>query len=417
MSLSVSAVSALRAGIRLLVYAAVFFMPWCAAAWAWCLLAGVCLCLPELVLTRRRKPLSAAGAALVLFAVWAYATTYEAPDPAASAYNFWYHVGGWVGFYFLLRRYLTARRYLNRAIGAFVAGLLVVLGDGFYQYFVESIRGTTDVWTDAVRFPLLRRRMYSTLGNPNLLAAYLLLAVAAMVGALAALRRSRARRAVALVLVVTAVALALTYSRGAWVAVVVMWMVAALCWERRLAWGLPLIPLFILGYHGQITERMVSLFSGTDTSVLLRFAFWDSTLQMIADAPWTGIGWGAYVSVYPQYDYYVHNADVLIYHAHNMYLHIAAETGLPGLMLFLLAFWGHGYAAWRTYRTAAGGWVRGASLAVLLATAGMTVNGLTDYAFFNRSVALTYWFLCGLWAGACQQKVDNKSNKTEHGDL
>lgn len=404
MSLSVSAVSALRAGIRLTLYAAVFFMPWHGEAWSWCLLLGLAQCIPELALSRTWKPFSLPGAALLLFAAWAYMTTWGAPDVAASGYNYWYHVGGWVGFYFLLRRYLTARCHLNRAVGAFVSGLLVVLGTGFYQYFVESIRGTATAWTDAERFPLLRRRMYSTLGNPNLLAAYLLLAGAAMVGVLAALRRGRDRRLVAAMLIVTAVALALTYSRGAWVAAVVMWIVAAACWQHRLAWGLPLIPLFIIGYHGQITERMVSLFSGTDTSVLLRFAFWNSTLQMIADAPWTGIGWGAYVSVYPQYDYYVHNADVLIYHAHNMYLHIAAETGLIGLLLFLAAFWGHGMAAYRTYRTTDHGWVRGASLAVLLATAGMTISGLTDYAFFNRSVALTYWFLCGLWAAARQQE-------------
>lgn len=404
MSWRISAISALRAGIRWMLYAAVFFMPWYGDAWAWCLLLGMWQCIPELVLSRQWRSLSWPGAALVLFAAWAYMTVWQSPDPGASAYNYWYHVGSWVAFYFLLQRYLTTRRHLNRVIGAFVAGLVVVLGDGFYQYFVESIRSTTDVWTDAERFPLLRRRMYSTLGNPNLLAAYLLMAGAAMVGALAALRRVEARRAVAAVLVITAVATALTYSRGAWVSAVVMWLLAAACWERRLAWGLPLIPLFFLGYHGQITERMVSLFSGTDTSILLRFAFWDSTLQMIADAPWTGIGWGAYVKVYPHYDYYVHNADVLIYHAHNMYLHLAAETGIPGMLLFLAAFWGHGVAAWRTYRAENGGWIRGASLAVLLATAGMTVNGLTDYAFFNRSVALTYWFLCGLWAAACLQK-------------
>ena len=92
-------------------------------------------------------------------------------------------------------------------------------------------------------------------------------------------------------------------------------------------------------------ERMLSIFTKVDTSTEMRLAFWESTIAMIQDHPFLGIGWGAFYLVYPEYDFYMQGAPILIVHAHNMYLNYAAEIGLPGALAFFWFFFGSIYLA------------------------------------------------------------------------
>ena len=61
--------------------------------------------------------------------------------------------------------------------------------------------------------------------------------------------------------------------------------------------------------------------------------WWRASLQMIREHPFTGIGLGRFRYEYqqsgPDEQYYTP------YHAHNIYLHIAAEQGIPSLLVFL----------------------------------------------------------------------------------
>jgi O-antigen ligase len=62
-------------------------------------------------------------------------------------------------------------------------------------------------------------------------------------------------------------------------------------------------------------------------------------LWMIRDHPWQGVGIGNYG---PEYDakYYTSPFMVAQVHAHNYYIHIAAETGVIGLAAYLLLIGG-----------------------------------------------------------------------------
>jgi O-antigen ligase len=92
-----------------------------------------------------------------------------------------------------------------------------------------------------------------------------------------------------------------------------------------------------------VKERISSI---TDlkhnTSNLERLYLWQVAKDMIAASPVAGIGyrqWGEKVSGYSaRYSSEWKFSDAALHHAHNVYLHIAAETGLVGLSLFL-SFW------------------------------------------------------------------------------
>ncbi len=76
-----------------------------------------------------------------------------------------------------------------------------------------------------------------------------------------------------------------------------------------------------------------------------RIEFWRGALDMIAAHPWLGTGPGTFVYAYNRYQTEA-TARWLVDHAHNDYLELAAEIGVPGLLagllglgvLFILAF-------------------------------------------------------------------------------
>ncbi len=77
---------------------------------------------------------------------------------------------------------------------------------------------------------------------------------------------------------------------------------------------------------------------GTDNSIRCRLFFWEEGLKAFKESPLFGIGyrnWSEYISGVMEKQG-VHCPD---YHAHNMFIHTLAETGLIGLLL-LVAFIG-----------------------------------------------------------------------------
>jgi putative inorganic carbon (HCO3(-)) transporter len=84
-------------------------------------------------------------------------------------------------------------------------------------------------------------------------------------------------------------------------------------------------------------------------AVVERLAHWEAALGMIADSPLLGVGVGNYVPRYPAYA--LPGWRDPLGHAHNYYLHVAAETGLVGLaayLFFLAVCFGRGWSAVRT---------------------------------------------------------------------
>lgn len=85
-----------------------------------------------------------------------------------------------------------------------------------------------------------------------------------------------------------------------------------------------------------------TLFDTDFKSNVLRMDFWNASLQMIKENPFTGIGLYKWSGYYPKYfgDYfndenitYVHNI-----HAHNDFLEIFAENGITAALVFLLIY-------------------------------------------------------------------------------
>jgi O-antigen ligase len=290
----------------------------------------------------------------------------------------------------------------------FLGSALLVCVIGVYQYvFVPNVH--MHEWVDAKQFPKLMRRMSSTLQNPNLLGAYLLMVLS--VAGSYVLTYFKAKRyeevyKILPVAIVVFLVMLLTYSRGIWVSFAAMVLYWGIVVERRLLWSLLGIPIVLYFYQGEIAGRLWSLFHGQDTSVALRWALWDSTTYIIAEHPIFGIGWNTFWLVYPDYNYFIQAPVILMYHAHNLYLNMLAEIGIPGFILFMTVIIGHAVAA---LRLDGDGFRKSAQIGVGTLVVAILVSGLSDFELYSHQVAVVFWQLLG-WVGAFM-KVNEKSHK------
>ena len=153
------------------------------------------------------------------------------------------------------------------------------------------------------------------------------------------------------------------------------------------------------------TRSLVELWDGamygtdTRTPVTARFAIWTRAAVLIRAHPWLGVGPGNYTdasrripSVIDAYQGSNFNA-----HAHNMILHVAAESGIPGVTVFLLIWW-------RIFKRLSGLWSRSASGLLALALSGALfsffVRSLSDYFMsdglrHSERMGLLLWTLLG----------------------
>ncbi len=152
-----------------------------------------------------------------------------------------------------------------------------------------------------------------------------------------------------------AVALYLSFSRGAWLGAAAALLAMGLFLPRRRWIGLAVIGGLVvigLGLYGanllpaSIAERFADVgalvdfrdvrgvkINDANYAVVERLAHWQAAVRMIETHPWTGVGFSNYQPVYEQYR--LLNWPMPLGHAHNIYLNVAAETGLPGLLVYL----------------------------------------------------------------------------------
>lgn len=339
---------------------------------------------------------------LLLVGYW---SLHNSADEALSTYNFIYVVGQYTLLVWLLLHYVPDKRRFSvgtvnwcqwqnwprplQIISVFLGMSLFVSGYGIVQHFTGVV--PTEAWVDNEAFPELKTRVISTLVNPNILGGYLVLVISLMTGLLSTGKEKLSRLLLGSGIFLAGLCLLYTYSRGNWVALAVAVLFFCICFCRRAL--LPLAGIGAVGIllaRGAVWHRIISIFGTEDTSVALRFAYLESTLFIIEEHPW-GVGWYGYQFIYPEYDFYLNNPDVVMYHCHNFLLNITAELGWQGLIVFLL-FWG--CIIWKAVGLARFGkisWLRGFGRGYLTAVVGILVGGLTDYVYFNMQMGLLFW--------------------------
>ena len=200
-----------------------------------------------------------------------------------------------------------------------------------------------------------------------------------------------------------AAALYLSFSRGAWLGALAALLAMGLFLPRRRWVGLALIGALVvaglmLGGAGllpaSIAERFADVGALVDApdvrgvkindanyALIERLAHWQAAARMVEANPWTGVGFSNYQPVYEQYR--LLNWSMPLGHAHNIYLNVAAETGLPGLAAYLVLWIAIFAQTIRALRTQRGVW-RGLLLGLLGAWVHLSVHHLFDNLYVDN---------------------------------
>ena len=294
--------------------------------------------------------------------------------------------------YFLIMTLFRQRKKIMLLLFIYVTSALFTGFVGIYQ----NISGMVDqTWVDSELFNGLWLRVYSTFENPNVYGEYLLLTVFVSAALALISKKLIGKIYYSGVTVVLLINLALTYSRGCYLAVLFgMFVFICFCARKLLilaAAGVIASPLVL---PSSIIQRFTSITNLSDSSTSYRINIWRGTLDMLKDfwALGTGLGSEAYNKIYPRYAL----AAVTAPHAHCLFLQIAAEMGIGGLLIFLcvvFCFFNENVTAFLRMKD----WRNKVLTAAFISAGGAFLfESIFEYTWYNYRVFLIFFMFLAM---------------------
>lgn len=357
---------------------------------------------------------------LLVLLYWGIATVATAFSPVMmAAFSGWVKLSLYLVLFFLMARVLRSQRLRSALITLYLHIVLIVSVYGLRQWFFGAEALAT--WVDPTSPQSKLTRVYSYLGNPNLLAAYLLPAIALSLAAIFVWRGLLPKALAVTMTLVNTACLVLTFSRGGWIGFVALMFIFAVLllywfsihfspfWQK---WAVPVgvgslagIMILAIIILPPLRDRAASIFAGReDSSNNFRLNVWAAVWEMIQDRPILGIGPGnnAFNKIYPLYMRPRYTA----LSAYSVILEILVETGIIGLLSFL----------WLLLVTLQQGWIQlqrlrqlgnsqGFWLMAAIATlAGMMTHGVVDTVWYRPQISTLWWFVVALIASFYQRE-------------
>ena len=306
--------------------------------------------------------------------------------------------------------YFVWRMVPSTSSQAFSAVSVIVLAVS-----VAALVGIGQLWFDSSLEGY--RRITSFLGNPNMLALVIGLALPFPLYGSRHLERRRLRWAAGILAFTLLLALVLTFSRGAWISVVLGMLLGTLILDRRTF--LPLLLASVLAFGAAVAlprsapaddgaakpppdvistvlSRFGQLTGGDDT----RLRWVADGLRIIEDHPWFGVGPGRYggaaATIIPSPVYAEYGTSLGGHRTvHNFWLHLMGEVGVFGFAVFLTMLVGLTIRCIRAAKRATGTvFVLLAGTATMMLVVG--INDLTEMLFEGNVPGLLVWLILGI---------------------
>ena len=131
-----------------------------------------------------------------------------------------------------------------------------------------------------------------------------------------------------------------------------------------------------------------------------RIEIWSRAIYMIQDFPFTGIGMGSFTKVADTLYPFFLASPGQVPHAHNLFLQIAVDLGIPGLIAWLAVLLLVVTQAWQVYRLGKTGQdaiATGLGAGLLGSQLALVVHGMTDAVTWGMvKPAPLVWVVWGL---------------------
>lgn len=298
-----------------------------------------------------------------------------------------------LGGYFLFS-FVAKKEDSQRAVNALIFSAVLAALVGVWQMFKG---GFESGWLDSTAFSGIKVRIFATFDNPNVYATYLLLVIPFVLERAISHKKTTKRIVYFAILALFTLCMLQTWSRGAWLGLLLEIFVFLLLSAPRLlkhtVLGLPAAGVGAMLFFPQVIDRFKSIGDLSDTSVSYRISAWKGIAKMISANRFLGVGFGepSFLAVYPLFAY---SGATAVKHSHSLYLQILVETGALGLVLFLGAMVVLAKDCLKSVFARRQNC--GIIAAGLSAVVGSLFMGLTDHIWYNSRVFMCFWLVVAL---------------------
>lgn len=320
----------------------------------------------------------------------------------------------YVLFYFLFINYIGTKREITIILTVILVTFAVVNFYGVLQRFGVDLLAKAGG----------RTGVDSTLGNPDFYAGYLVAIIPVSLACIFIVKREW--RVFLTILTITGIAfLFLTQSRAGFLGfffslllfIFLILRTGGLRKETKL-WvfslaGIAVVLLIALSFKGGTTlSRIRESMDLKSINIRFRLLCYKSTLNIIKDHPVLGTGGGTFYNIYPKYRV-PEMKEVFAFvetprYAHNDFLQIGSEVGVPGLGVFawlLVMFFSVGIRNLKETRDSYWRWITVGTLAGL---SGMLVQMAFDFPFYRPETTLSFWAMIAMMSVFEKRQVERK---------
>jgi putative inorganic carbon (HCO3(-)) transporter len=159
----------------------------------------------------------------------------------------------------------------------------------------------------------------------------------------------------------------------------------------------------VLWYFGpeKVGRLLLDVGEGTVAVGTLTFAgrmeVWQRAIYMIQDFPYTGIGLNTFDLVANAlYPFFLIGPEAHAIHAHNNFLQVGVDLGIPGLVAYLGLLTAFALIGWKVYRYSNDRLLQALAAGLLCGMLAHQVYGLTDAITLGAKPGIVIWAMMGL---------------------
>ncbi len=306
--------------------------------------------------------------------------------------------------YFMITWLITTKEWLMRLTFTLVSSGTLTALYGLYQ----KISGNVETGTiDKDMFGDIGGRITSTFENSNMLGVFLIMIFPFALSFVFEAKKPLSKLFALGSCGIMGLCILFTWSRGAWLGLILACGVFVLFYNHYI------IPLLIpagalgitlvwdkIGGNGLVTDlvsRFSSIVTMSDTSSVYRLGIWRGSLKAATENWFTGIGIGeeAFRKIYIKF---AESGIETAVHSHNLFLQIFIETGIMGIIVFVVSIvlcimGGLELCRKSTSYTKAEKSIAVSAISGLLAA---LMQGMTDFIWFNYRIFFFFWVITAL---------------------
>lgn len=295
--------------------------------------------------------------------------------------------------FFAITIVINNKENLKKLVFAISSCTLITSAIGLYQFiFGKGGLG----WSDNEEYIGGLSRITATFANPNVYGEFLIISICISIVAVLIAKGWLSRLYFIGSLALQIVNLALTYSRGCYIAVILAVLIIVWCCDKRLlGFGIFAVPILPYVLPQNMIARLVSVGSYLkDTSVSYRMSIWKGAMKIINNH-WfigSGVGTAAFTAFY--LDYMIPGVDAQ--HSHNWFMQITIEMGIVALVVMLLIFFYSIKDVSCTVKKAGTLECRLVLIPLISALVGIFIEGFVDHIFYNNIIYMMFWVVIAL---------------------